>query len=262
MCTILNRIRFDLRLIFRMTGTPSIHLRRIPMKSRPAFLICAALLLAAFSVRADSLFYTGVADESPKADISATGIRSTPAKFAMPATAGIVSVPLTGTAPVWGSEFVYLTLRAESPDTAISTKTIRGSVPVPDAAQNDAQPSDPTPAMVSIGSFGPDGAFAGRGAESSLVVGTFFPSSSDRGVHTTAFTEFDSHETAFAVSDGEYARLKIGREHRRDGDGKNLGTTTPESIAVPEPGAFPLLLFGLAAVGICAWRRSVVSPAA
>jgi len=228
------------------------------MKSRPVFLLCGAILIASLPARADSLIYTGAANESPNTEISATDVRSLAAKFTMPATAGVVSEPLSAVAPVWGPEFVYLPLRAESPNTAISTKTYRGSVLVLDAAQDDVRLSDPTPAIASIGSFGLDGAFGARGAESSLVVGTFFPPSSDTGVHSSAFAEFDSHEPSFAVSDGEYSRLSIGREHRKDGDGKGLGTTTPESAAVPEPGAFSLLLFGLAAVGIFARRRSVL----
>jgi len=228
------------------------------MKSRPALLICAALLIASFSVRADSLFYTGAANESPKADISATGIRSSSAKFTMPATADIVSEPLSAVAPVWGSEFVYLPLPAESPSTAISTRTYRGSVLVLDGPQNDVRQSDPTPAIASIGSFGLDGAFGALGAESSLVVGTFFPPSSDTGVHSSAFTEFDSREPAFSATDAESVRLRIGREHRKDGGGKGSHTTTPESVAVAEPGAFSLLLCGLAAVGIFARPPSVL----
>jgi PEP-CTERM motif len=249
---------FDQRLAFRMNGISSIHPRRTLMKSRPAFLICVALLIAAFPVRADSLVYTGAANESPNTEISATDVRSLATKFTMPAAAGIVSEPLSAVAAVWGPGFVYLPLREESPNVAISAKTYRGSVLVLDAPQNDARLSDPTPAIASIGSFGPDGAFATRGAESSLVVGTFFPPSTDTGVHSSAFTEFDSPEPSFAVSDGEYTRLRIGRDHRKDGDGKDPGTTTPESAAVPEPGAFSLLLFGLAAVGIFARRRSVL----
>jgi hypothetical protein len=228
------------------------------MKSGPVFLLCGAILIASLPVRADSLIYTGAANETPKIEISVTEIRSFATKFMMPATAGVMSEPLSTVAPIWGPEFVYLPLRAEFPNNPISTKTIRGSVLVLDAPQNDVRLSDPTSAIASIGSFGSDGAFAARRAESSLVVGTFFPASTDTGVHSSAFTEFDSYEPAFSVSDAEYARLRIGREHRKDGDGKGPGTTTPESVAVPEPGAFSLLLFGLAGVGICARRRSVL----
>lgn len=228
------------------------------MKSRPAFLLCGAFLIAASPVLADSVFYAGVADESVKTEISATETHNFAAKFTMPATADIASEPLSAEAPVWGSESAYVALRVESPNIAFSAKTYRGSVLVLDAAQDDVRLSDPTPAIASIGSFGPDGAFTARGAESSLVVGTFFPPSLDTGVHSSAFTEFDSHEPAFSASDGEYARLRIGREHRKDGNGKGLGTTTPDSVAVPEPGAFSLLLFGLAAVGIFARRRSAL----
>ncbi len=222
------------------------------MKSRPVFLLCGAILIASLPARADSLNYTGAANESPNTEISATDIRSSATRFTMPARADIASEPLSAVAPVWGHEFAYLALRAESPSPAISAKTYRGSGLLLDAAQDDVRLSDPTPAIAFIGSFGPDGAFATRGAESSLVVGTFFPPSSDTGVHSSAFTEFDSHESAFSGSDGEYARLRIGREHRKDGDGKGLGTTTPDSVAVPEPGTFSLILFGLAVVGIFA----------
>jgi hypothetical protein len=228
------------------------------MTSRPVFLLCGAILIASLPVHADSVIYTSAANESTKTEISTTDIRSVATKFTMPATADIASEPLSAEAPVWGHEFAYLALRAESPNPAISAKTYRGTVLVLDAAQDDVRLSDPTPAIASIGSFGPDGAFATRGAESSLVVGTFFPPSSDTGVHSTAFTEFDSHEPTSSGSDGEYARLRIGREHRKYGDGKNPNTTTPDSVAVPEPGALPLLLFGLAAVGIIARRRSAL----
>jgi hypothetical protein len=230
------------------------------MRSRPAFLLCGAFLIAASPVWADSVFYTGIANESVKTEISTTQTRSFAPKFAMPATAGILSDSLSAAAPTWSHEFTYLALPAESTDTAISAKTTRRSVLVPDAPQNDERLSDPTPAIASIGGFDPYGAFGARGSEPSFVVGTLFPPSSDATLHSSTFTEFNSHDRALSALDSDDARFRLGREHRRNGDGKDQGPKGSATVDVPEPGAFSLLLFGLAAVGILARRRGT-SPA-
>src|SRR5579863_1740834 len=155
MCAELNSVCFAISTLFRLNGIPAIHLGRKDMKSRPVFLLCGAILIASLPVRADSLIYTGATNESAKTEMSATDIRGSVTKFTMPATADIASEPLSAVAQVSGSEFDYVPLRAESPNSPIVAKPYRGSVLALDAAQNDVRLSDPTPAVAFIGSFGP-----------------------------------------------------------------------------------------------------------
>ena len=203
------------------------------MKSRPVFLLCGALLLTAFSVRADSVFYSGAANESPNTELSATEARGLAAKFQAPAMVGVTPEPFPAVAPTWGHGFANLALDADSADTATSAKKFHTSVLVADAPENGERLSDPSPAIASVGGFEPNG--------------IFFPASGD---------------LASSNSNSEDARLKIGHEHRKGHNGKGQGPSIPASIVVPEPGAFSLLLFGLVAVGIAARRRSVLTTTA
>jgi len=203
------------------------------MKSRPVFLLCGALLLTAFSVRADSVFYSGAANESPNAELSATEARGLAAKFQAPAMVGVTPEPFSAVAPAWGRGFSPLALDADSPDTATSAKKFHTSVLLADAPENGERPSGPSPAIASIGGFEPGG--------------IFFLASGDR---------------ASANSNSEDAHIKIGHEHHKGNNGKGQDPSSPASIVVPEPGAFSLLLFGLVAVGIPARRRNVLTTTA
>jgi hypothetical protein len=231
------------------------------MKARPSFLLCGALLLTAFSVRADTVFYSGASNESPNTEISATEPHDFAAKFSAPSMVGVMPEPISAVALVSGREVTYLALDADSPNTAISAKTFHTSILVADAPENGERLSDPSPAIASIGGFEPDGAFAARGSGPSFVVGTFFPPSSETSFHSSPFREIGSGDVASSNSDSEDARLR-GREHHRGSNGKGEGSSSPAAVAVPEPGAFSLLLFGLAAVGILARRRSMFAPTA
>jgi len=203
------------------------------MKSRPVFLLCGALLLTAFSVRADSVFYSGAANESPNTELSATEAHGVAAKFQAPAMVGVTPESFSTVAPAWGRGFSFLALEADSPITANSAKKFQTSVLMADTPENGERPSDPSPAIASIGGFEPGG--------------IFFPASGD---------------LVSSSSNSEDAHLKIGHEHHKGGNGKGQDPTSPASIVVPEPGAFSLLLFGLVAVGIPARRRSVLTTTA
>src|SRR6202035_4926109 len=106
------------------------------MKARLSFLLCGALLLTAFSVRADTVFYSGATSESPNTEISATEAHGLAAKFKAPAMVGVMPESFSAVAPVWGRGFAYLALDAGPPNSATSAKKSHTSVLVADAPEN------------------------------------------------------------------------------------------------------------------------------
>jgi hypothetical protein len=227
------------------------------MKSTPVFLLCGAFLIASLPVRADSLFYTGAEHDSRNTDDSTPVIRNSHTKFRMPATAVVSLEPFSAVTPGWANEIAEAGFSAESRDTAISSRAAGTSFLALDTPDTDGRVSDPTPAIASFGGFAWGNVFSASRSEPSVVVGTIFPSSSDVNVPSDSSTEFRSGDAGLSLFDLESARYRIGREHGKGGNGKDKGIADPGSVAVPEPAALPLLLCGIAALGILARRRRV-----
>jgi hypothetical protein len=237
--------------------SPPFTLGETDMKFTPALLLCAVFLIAALPIRADSLSYTGTSNDSPNTENSAPEFRASATKMLLPATPRVISDSLSAVDPVRGHEIAYLALPAESSITALSATTFGTSARRLDAPQIDGQLSDPTPAITSIRGFESGSAFAAWGSEPSFVVGTVFPPSSDTSLHSTTITELGSEDPTLSVFATEGARHKIDRERGKSDNGMNQHQNASPSVEVPEPGALPLLLFGLAAVAIVVRRRSV-----
>jgi hypothetical protein len=232
------------------------------MKSRPAFLLCAAFLIAALPIRADSLSNTGINNDSPDTENSAPEFRASATKMLSPASPRVMSDPLSTVAPARGHEIAYRALPAESSIAALSATTIGTSFPRLDASQIAGQLSDPTTAITSNGGFELRRSFAARGSEPSFIVGTMFPASVDVSAHSSTPNEHGSDDAALSVFATEGARRRIVRERDKGNDGKDPDKADAPSVLVPEPEALPLLLFGLAALGILAQRRNVFPAAA
>jgi hypothetical protein len=245
-----------------MNGIPAIHLGGNYMKFTPAFLLCAAILIAALPIQADSLAYTGTAaDDSRNTQISAPELHAsaTTTKTSSPATPRVIAYdPLAAVAPVRSHEIAYLALPAAPENTGLSVTSVRRPV----APQIDGQLSDPTPAITSIGGFDPSSSFAAWDSGPSFISATFFPPSGDVSVHSSAPNEINSGDAALSEFATEGARHNIDRERGKGDNGKNQIQTTSPSVEVSEPAALPLLLFGLAALGILARRRNVFPTAA
>jgi hypothetical protein len=242
--------------------SPPFILGRKHMKSGPVLVLCAAFLIAAFPVRADSLLYTGAANDSLKTENSRTTIRGSVTKPTIRPTATVPLRSLSAEAAVSDPEIVYSALPDESRSSALSSAPILTSLLRPSAPPMDGRLSDPTPAVASIGRAEQPGGFAAWSPEPSYIAGTFFPPSGEMSVHSSPVIELGPGDPVSSVSSSEGARHKIGRDRGRGSDGNAENQTGAPTVLVPEPTAFSLLLFGLAAVCIFARRRNLFSTAA
>lgn len=135
--------------------------------------------MAAIPVCADSIFYTASTNEPVNSESSAPTIQTSHTKFMLPATARVTSEPASAVAPGWSIAVPRAFVAEDSAENANSANHTRSFALALADPENDARPSDPTPAMLSINGFQPSGAFGSSRSGTSLVLGTLVPTGSE-----------------------------------------------------------------------------------
>src|SRR5208282_88380 len=204
--------------------SPPFTLGRKHMKFRSALLLGGLALIAAIPVCADSIFYTAPTNEPSHSESSASTIQISQTKFVTPTTARVTSEPFSAVAPGWSRAEPDAFVAQGSAENANSANHTRGFALALTGPQHDARPSVPTPAMLSVGSFQPGGAFAASSPVTSMVLATLLPTASEPSMHSGNPVEFNSSDLASSEFSIEGSRLGFfgnDLDHDRGGKGKN-----------------------------------------
>jgi hypothetical protein len=229
------------------------------MVLRSSLLLSAVVLLAAIPVCADSILYIASTNEPANPESSAATFRTSRAKFRTPATVQFISEPLPASTPTRTFALPEPAIAQDSTQKEISGDQNRTYALLLTDPQNDARPSDSSPAsgMLSVSGFQSGSAFAASGSENSWVLGTLVFAASEPGVHAGKSVAFDSGEpptSGFIAEGSRFGSFGSDPDHGRGGKGKNKDQDGAP-VNIPEPASLPLLTLGLLAVGIMARKN-------
>jgi hypothetical protein len=206
---------------------------------RSSMLLGGVILLAAIPVCADSVLYTASTSELSNPENAASTIRTVHTKFLVPKTANLISESLPVNTEAWAIIVPASDIAQDSTPTKTSGNRSRAFALAPANPENDARPSVPTAAILSINGSQSGGVFAFNGSQTSLVPSTLDPASAE---FSTAGSRL-----GFFGNDPDHDR-------RGKGKAKNDAQDGPP-VNVPEPGTLPLAALGLLAVAIIASRH-------
>ena len=226
------------------------------MRFRSALLFGGVILAAAVPVWADSISFTGVSIESTNTESLVKPTRSAHAKLIALTKSRLMPHHALPVASEWDAAAPYLSLEEDTPDAQISADANVSSGLVLNAPSSDGFASDPSPGTASITTLASSSAFNGGGSIFFSIPGAAFASSLDTSIQSSSLNDFDSRERDSSIFNSTGARRGVGHDQGRRDDSKDQGPNDLVLVLVPEPGAFSLLLLGLAAVGILARRRS------
>src|ERR1700722_6264177 len=240
-----------------MESFPAIYPGRKHMKFRLTLWLGGAALVAALPAWADSVHYSGVADDTFGIEVSTNAAPNSGVKLLRHTRAGFPLKP--GSADTNGAYVKpYFEFAEEPPNVDVSARASDKSRTEPNAPPNAGfRPEDAPRALTDH--FAEDAAFEAGGSTRSLALDMLFFSSSsfgDTGMQSTSLSESDSDKSTSPIADA-------GNDWGSEREG-NLLLYTPEhrryvkgvsAASVLEPGSFSLLLFGLAGIGFLGLRR-------
>jgi hypothetical protein len=227
------------------------------MRFRLTLWLGGAALIAALPAWADSVHYSGVADDSFRIEVSTKAAANYGMKMRTQMRAGFRLKP--GSADPNGAyETPYFEFAEEYPNVDVSARALDRSRKEPNASPNAGfRPEDAPRALAEH--LAKDAVFEAGGATGSLASDVLFLSSSslgDTGMQSTSLSESDFQEATSAIADagkdwgserGGSLLINTG-EHRRH-------VKRVSAASVLEPGSFSLLLLGLAGIGFLGFPR-------
>jgi hypothetical protein len=227
------------------------------MKFRLTLWLGAVALVAALPAWADSVHYSGVADDSLSIEVSTKAAANSGMKMRTHARAGFRLKP-GSTDPNGAYLNPYFEFAGEPPNVDVSARAIDKSRAEPNAPPNAGlRPEDAPRALTQH--LAKDAAFQAGGSTRSLALDMLFFSSSslgNRSMQSASLSESDLHESTSSIADAgkDWGSERGGSLLLHTGE-RRRSVKRVSAASVLEPGSFSLLLLGLTGIRLLGFRR-------